>query len=333
MTSLSLSADFSNSDLIKLSDIPNLAVLEIINTTDSSKAFCVGDRLIREWHLAAMSHRAFSVLRLLRLWNFENITNRSLAFLDAFPALAVYDVGGCNVKYHPPPPRGWSQIWQENFSARLRHACLQRSQHFLFHRQDGATQVENVGLLQAGLEEPEVQQSTPHPKSDQPKAQGKMMFIPRAEVPNFLNQPTVASWLYEDVPERRSGKVDTWEKMTYELSPVVGDIRNDADLARAGFDITDQAVVGNALVNSVPMASLRLGPKCHLSSRERRTSCIRTDLLHPLNINKARVDSHGTFEEDSREPTRPRAAKQDRKEQGVMGSKKRKLNDLLNSFL
>ena len=333
MTSLSLSADFCNSDLIRLSDIPNLVVLEIINSTDSQKAFCVGDRLIREWHIAAKNNSAFSVLRFLRLWNFENVTNRSLAFLDAFPALAVYDVGGCNVKDQSSPPLGWSQIWQENFSARLQHACFQRSQRLLFHRKDGAAQVQNVALLQSGVEEPDSQQSTPHPKSDQLKNLGKMMFVPRAEVPKFLNQPAVSTWLDQDSSVRINETVDMWEKMTRTLCPIVGDIRNDADLVRAGFDITDQAVVRNALVNSAPMASLRLGPKCHLSSRARRTSCIRTDLLHPFNMNEARMDGHGTFEKDGRESKRTQAVKQDRQEHGVMKSKKRKLDDLLNSFL
>jgi hypothetical protein len=68
ITSLSITTVFPVPDLFKLSTIPNLGILEIINREGSSP-YGVGDRLIRAWHLAAVDNGAFSVLRILKLWN------------------------------------------------------------------------------------------------------------------------------------------------------------------------------------------------------------------------------------------------------------------------
>ena len=59
---------------------------------------------------------------------------------------------------------------------------------------------------------------------------------------------------------QRLSKPQTWDLPAYKSFARIGQLRNDADLFRAGVVIADQAVAGNELVNSVPMASLRLGP-------------------------------------------------------------------------
>lgn len=96
LTILSITNPLSTVDLVKLSSVKNLVALEIVSPVRLENT-AVDDRLVRAWSFAARDEGAFPVLRLLRLWNHEGITTQSLATLDSFPALAVYDIKGCNV--------------------------------------------------------------------------------------------------------------------------------------------------------------------------------------------------------------------------------------------
>lgn len=312
LASLSLSAGFPIPDLIRLSDVSNIAVLEVINTSRSAGAFCDGDRLVRAWHLAALNNGSFSVLRFLRLWNFQNVTGRSLEFLSAFPALAVYDVGGCNFDIEPQLSHlEWTQVYGDNDLRTLKDACLKCNQY----------------TLQSGSEESKSQQPTSH----QSNGHSKMRFRPRKLVRPVLD-PMLAASLVQKNLSSKNGVIATWEEMTYEFCPVVGELRNDADLAQAGFDIGDQVVVGNTLVNSIPVASLRLGRRQSFSFLDLRMTFIRTDLLYPFGMN-AREDAHNNVEEKGSQSTHRETNKRERQGQGVTQSKKRKLDDLLGSLL
>ena len=219
--------------------------------------FGVGDRLIRAWHLAASNDGAFPVLRILRLWNYENLTNKSLAFLNSFPALAIYDVAGCGFEQYAnshPRDLGWTPFAETNLPGILEDACMER-----------------ILLMQDRLSGgDESAQATAWQLSDDPTS---IWSIPRVDVPDFLVQTKLSSlselskqsrrWTFSgqtyQAPFPRSVRVDTWGDMLYKIFPRVGELWNDADFARAEVDIGDQVIVGNALRNSVPMASLRLG--------------------------------------------------------------------------
>lgn len=88
ITSLSITTSCPVPDLVKLSTVTNLGILEIINTK-GVEYIAVGDRLLRSWHIAAVENKAFTVLRILRLWRHEGLTEKSLSYLNGFPALAV----------------------------------------------------------------------------------------------------------------------------------------------------------------------------------------------------------------------------------------------------
>jgi hypothetical protein len=340
MTSLSITTHFSIPDLVRLSDIPNLSILEIINLSNSESAFGVGDRLIRAWSLAASNDGTFSVLRILRLWNYENLTSQSLAFLNSFPALALYDVAGCGFTLNTKLQArqlGWTPIVETDVTGVLKDACIER----ILLMQD------RLGVEAEPLQTVDAQQSN---------GQANMIFIPRAEVPRFLiktnlstlpqssGQPCDLSGTTDKIRIKKPGRwnrssgtfndsqpssratVHTWEDLMYKIFPRLGELRNDADLLRAGVDIGDQAVMGGRLVNSVPMAALRLGSPYSTTTTLRPLSFIRINL--PSTANAAtKVDGCDAVENVTKDLHNTKRKWQ------VMRGKKRKLDDLLDSFL
>lgn len=102
---LSITTAFSTSDLVELSALTNLVALEIINPSHGSggKAFdsIFGDRVIKTWSESAIKGEGFQVLRILKLRNFEGITNNCFQYINGFPVLAVFDVLECGFKGLP----------------------------------------------------------------------------------------------------------------------------------------------------------------------------------------------------------------------------------------
>ncbi|KAF4631194.1 hypothetical protein G7Y89_g6935 [Cudoniella acicularis] len=286
ITSLSITTIFSLPDLVKLSQVTNIGVLEIINTTgmktrssSSDKASQpVSDRLIRAWHFAALDENAFKVLRILRLWNHRELTSKSLEYLNSFPALALYDVRGCAFSLDAKIDAkrlGWKPTIEANVLGLLEAACVERAV-----------------LMQSslGIETKPVRKS----RACQIPDGAKVRRIPRSEVPSFLTRPEASlpgealieresfhriqanlDIIAQHHPEKaikdnrwkimdrhvfsKSRALETWEFTTYTSFARIGELRNDTDLSRAGVDVGDQVLVGNELVNSVPLVSLRLG--------------------------------------------------------------------------
>ena len=314
ITSLNITVPCPVPDLVRLSDVTNLAVLEIAyKKAVSDRASGIGDRLIRAWQLAALNSGAFPVLRILRLWDFKNVTERSLSFLNDFPALAVYDVRGCGFgsRSSPPPPLGWTRVSIDSLFNTLTSVYKDHVLSWFRRRNIGAE-------LEPKAEEANSQQSKPPPSF----GRNKMTFISRAEVPDILNESGFTPY--------RLG-ADMWEEITYRLSPLIGAARNDNDLARGKYIIGDPVAVQQVLGSSIPMVSLRLGYKRTASSSSRYTTYIRDSLTHPLNATVC--ESGRKVSEDGRESMHRETTKRERQGQDVMQKKKRKLNDLLNSLL
>jgi hypothetical protein len=138
-------------------------------------------------------------------------------------------------------------------------------------------------------------------------------MIPRAEIPKFITRSDppgqttshspgkLYNRIYYDLdqvharnPNKRIKKhawevldtlvysktraLETWEFRTLTSFCKVGELRNDKDLARAGIDIGDQAVVGKDLISSVPVVSLRLGP----SPKTPSSPFLRNELHRPF---------------------------------------------------
>jgi hypothetical protein len=290
LTSLSITTSFPMPDLVKLSSITNLGILEIVNPTKTKGHESldgpfpkIGDRLIRAWAQAALNHGAFSVLRILKLWNHQDLTSNSLVYVNSFPALAVYDVQGCGFDLRAKVDArrlGWKSTLDTNILGLLEAVCVERAM-----------------LMQVplGLDFKSLRRAS----SQQLWDGAKIKRMPRADVPKFLTRADNATpgqppkpfpyvtyrefQEYLDQEVRNNARVqklrwraldwglfqkfaalETWEFRNYTTFARIGEVRNDQDLQRAGVIIGDQAVIGDELVSSVPMVSLRLGqnPLC-----------------------------------------------------------------------
>jgi hypothetical protein len=345
ITYLSITTAFPVPDLFKLSSIPNLGVLEIINGIGRSP-YGVGDRLIRAWHLAAVENGAFPVLRILKLWNHEDLTSQSLIYLNSFTALAIYDVSGCGFTLNSKIDArrlGWRPTCDGDLEL-LEATCVKK-----------------VALLRAseGCVKNSVHKSSVRQFSD--KAQ--VATLPRAEVASFLtrlglptpevppvqknqdnavcledldkSEPELATRGKQkkvaDTVRIAKTEVETWDAPAHNLFARIGELRNDLDLARAGLAIGDQAVIGNQLVNSVPMVSLRLG-KTSPESNSQKLAFVRIKV--PLPTDEApKTRSHGHESRTENGPVTPVSAIPAPRAKPVMRKKKRALDDMLNSFL
>jgi hypothetical protein len=365
ITSLSITTAVPIPDLVKLSNVTNLGVLEIINA-DGCENMSVGDRLIRAWHLAALNNGAFSVLRILKLWNHEGLTTKSLSYLNSFPALAIYDVQGCSFDLNAKVEAtrlGWKPTLETNLLGLLETACAERA----------ALMRTNLGM------EARPPQSF---RSEHLWQGAKIKRIPRGDIPSFLAEADISkedesgssrtkshthdSENIQTKPRvRRRKPVEAWDVPTYRTFARIGELRNDSDLVRAGVVICDQAVVGSELVNSVPMVSLRVGKSplwLEFDSTDTRKSLISSSLdvgrkdkprlatstkrglafirikIPPAPPPAAKDDSHdslfaSTQNEASKRALSSQTALPRRQASGIVRNKKRKLDDVLSSFL
>jgi hypothetical protein len=358
ITSLSITVDIPVPQLVRLTSIANLGVLEISKGKDTLRydgqvqlAQGVSDRIIRAWQLAASTHGAFRVLRILRLWGHDEVTVNSLELVSMFPGLAVYDVGGCNFASAESQVQarnhGWAIAPTVKILELLDEMCKQRA----IWMQDHVSKVK----------------STHRPRSRPLWDEAIVNWVPRAKVPECFHQtkseePPERTLKIKPSKRKHAEKVDvnnmlaaldrprehrnissrrleqaqasmakvaetkppkTWDFEAYAAFARIGELRGDSDLARAGVIIGDQAVVGDQLVNSVRMASLHLGPTNFLSSANSKGPIFtRWEAPAPSDLALMRASLI------AREA--PSVAK--KPQPSVMKSKKRKLDDVLGSF-
>lgn len=86
---------FDTSQLLALSKLKNLGVLEMIqpaeSTTEKADFPRITDAVIRQW---AEEPDPFPALRVMKIWGDHFTTAQSLQYISRFPSLAVYDVAG-----------------------------------------------------------------------------------------------------------------------------------------------------------------------------------------------------------------------------------------------
>ncbi|OTA99974.1 hypothetical protein M426DRAFT_246696 [Hypoxylon sp. CI-4A] len=94
------SASFETHDLLSLTQLKNLGVLEIIQPKGATAQNFprVTDAVIRHW---SEEPNPFPVLRVMRIWGFDFTTMKSLQYLSKFPSLAIYDVAGRTLDWSP----------------------------------------------------------------------------------------------------------------------------------------------------------------------------------------------------------------------------------------
>lgn len=342
LTSLSVTTPFPVPDLCAISSIKNLCVLEIINTSYANR-MDVSDRVVRAWQLAALEEGAFQLLRIMKLWGYDEVTQHSLAFLNSFPALALFEIGNCVVDTGAELRArqiGWKTIRARESLQFLDELCSKRISSIKSNNGDQ----KYVGAVYA------------QPLGD---ASG-IRSMPRSEVSKFLTQkesptdggPSVKLGLesmepkvvkidddllrtrkrikHQTTRDKRSQaeSPETWDFRTYTSFSRIGELREDLDLAKAGVFMGEQVAVANQLVNSVPLVSLCVGPTQPITSR------LNLDALVFLRIK-------GSDTKEVKRKERPPSASRSTQtglpskesRHNVNKIKKRNLDDLLGSFM
>lgn len=337
ITCLSITVACQIPDLVKLSQVVNLGVLHIVNTTGMPD---IGDRLIRAWHFAALNDGSFRVLRILKLWNHEELTCNSLPLINSFPALAVYDVRGCCFAADADiqaKALGWQVARKANYLVELNKICQERA----------AATGQQLGSIAS---------------YSQPWNDGaRIRLISRAKVAQFIASREIGNGEEQsnlpgdpDFPDILKSKAkpskknsrkqkgtsiprlasvvkatETWDFPTYAAFARIGELCNDNDLSDAGVTVGKQAVVGDELVNSVPMAFLCLGIAPPPSTKSRGFVFLRR---HVISEKRTQIVEQMSRPELN-EVVKPQNASHKRSAPVVMRAKKRKLDDILGSFL
>lgn len=200
--------------------------LDIIGDGDRFESW-VTNRTIRAWSSAAQSESAFPVLRVLKLSFHPQVTEASLAYIDSFPSLDIYEVESCGFDWKTIKKlrlRSWHPT-QNPALPYLEHECTDRAE---------TTRIKLGGS----------------PKKTPIWYLRRVTLLPRAQVPKFL--------AYEQ--RIRTGFYDrVLRDLGYEKVCRIGEIRDDGDFERAGIDIGDQPIYDGELISPLPIANIRLG--------------------------------------------------------------------------
>lgn len=284
IASLSIGVVCSVVELVQLTKINNLGILEIINPDPWGKTSSgVGDVVLRAWSREADKNGAFSVLRILRLWNHKDLTGKSLQYIKSFPALALFDVRDCgfgsdlnsDLKWEFEAEKlGWVTIHDTNVLNVLEDKCNER------HKKMSAG-------FYMGYQLPErrfTRALWPGSRVRRAERFDVRSFFDQSQR-SFDNNPSngsnlwatnSAKWLDKLKKELAEGD-ELWDSLSWDIYwntgdkelwetsyaacwARVGEIREDRDLEMAGVrGIEKLTFVGPYLVSPVPMAYIRLG--------------------------------------------------------------------------
>lgn len=338
---------FSVPDLVKLSKITNLGVLEILNNIEIlnhdgvSKTLTngIGDRIVRAWHTASLNEGAFRVLRILKLWYHKELTSNTLAYVTSFPSLAVYDVRGCDFGSEAYPlakDYGWELSSNRNILAQLEHRCEER----VLEMQQVCEKDRPPARYLRGSHAQHLWDNGKRvliPREDAQRLHGQKSIkgMKDASGPHIPKKPKTQQ--SEDEPgghERTLCKSaaaglsapKNWDFEIYCAFVRIGELRDDSDLTRAGVHIGAHAVAVNELISSIPLVSICLGPKPSRPLLSRGFTFMRIKI--PSRI-FAKTDCHaGALDASCTSNTTNK-----RRCPSIMRAKKRKLDDVLSSFL
>lgn len=231
----------------------NLGILELIQPADElGDVFpSVNDRVIRGW---TEGENPFPLLRILRIWGDQTVTQKSLSWVAKFPSLALYDVTGARDDWTSPFDDAAEAGWEvTDVSARqegtlLRNLMLLVPETHIIKTQDSIKSVETDLVTLC---------------SD---SQCAIKFVPDREAPSLLNYLTDTGKKYmpswdPDAASRQAGACHgvAFEAWAFWLYSFLGQLSSDIDIASQGHSVDQQAVAGPFVLPSRPMACLFLG--------------------------------------------------------------------------
>lgn len=234
ITCLTITASFTIPDLLKLSSIKNLGILELVQPpserSEDHEVFAnvINDRLIRTWAESASSDKkAFPLLRVLRFVGCSFMSASSLKHVNSFPALALLDLEGFDLDIlaaiEIADQVGWKQIQPDKL-----HSA--RGVPILFRSDDDG--------------------------------------LPADEISTWGNLQSQANIQTEIVSESETKHVLSRRFSTYLDFVAIGRKRDNGDLQEIGLHGASKTFHGQAF-SSIPTAVMRLGPENQVRNRKR----------------------------------------------------------------
>ncbi|KAH6677777.1 hypothetical protein F5X68DRAFT_157007 [Plectosphaerella plurivora] len=322
---------FDTHELMALSDLRNLVVLEIIQPSDEMRAVFprTTDRLVRGW---SEKTDPFPLLRVLRIWGDESTSENSLQYLGAFPSLMLYDVNGARSAWENidsmAPQNGWkvaeplqglqdSLLWylmlfspmNEDNPAKLRDIARNIDEGLINFCLDDSR---SIGVV---------------PAQDAPPMMQHIEDAAKSSLPMYLDGPTGSSQACKTFP------FETW---AFFLASCLGQATNDSDLQQNGAAPKQQTVAEKLILPSKPMACLQLG-HCGRAGISPAVAYVRRGLfatarytLHKMPAGKATA---GTADQRTANFMKPEAQFSS-VETGLRlnRKKRRRMDDILQSF-
>lgn len=258
ITQLTISGNcsFTTNELLHLTEIKNLGVLELIQPADELLATFpdVNDSLVRGW---AEQPNAFPLLRILRIWGNQSVTQQSLHWVTKFQSLVMYDVMGSRddweSAYHLAAEEGW-QVSQPRSG--LEDSLLQ---YLMLFSPQQELPLKRLKVLARNIDTDLVSLCS------DPRCAIK--FVPHGEAPplmDYLTDPAKVSRASSCNPdtalrEARACHGIAFEAWAFWLYSLVGQLTADQDLDSQDMKPELQTVVGPFVLPSKPMACLFLG--------------------------------------------------------------------------
>jgi hypothetical protein len=275
IASLSITFACTVVEFVQLAEISNLGILEIINSEPCGKIPSgVSDIVIKSWGREADENGAFPVLRVLRLWNHEDLTEKSLQYIQSFPALALFDVRSCciinNEKIVSEAEKfGWMTLRNKNLLDVLEEKCSKMHKRMSVSPPSDFGQGERMftkalwpesrvhRVVRSEVESSFVQSVT-NSENDSPSidsdAARRSDYV--KEVAEGDEEWVSLSWdMFCNARDK-----EPWESSYAACWTRIGEICDDRDLVLAGVrNIEQKTFVGPHLISPVPMAYIRLG--------------------------------------------------------------------------
>ncbi|KAI9731436.1 MAG: hypothetical protein M1818_007826 [Claussenomyces sp. TS43310] len=292
ITSLSIAAPFTVPEFVHLSNLTNLGTLEITGVTyprissesdlvSDDVSSSVTDRVVRAWSHAALENGAFKVLRVLKLYQHEEVTDAVLGYIEAFPALMLFEVQDCHfsestIRYAADLGWfGWSCDSDAHETALevLTRECAAKACGLEGTPKTRDLSVGKPEALWDGSRihwlsrEFAIQSLTKRwndrlspavasQSADDALQRSLNSLSAKTEVPVGRDRFTVCDYdLFQAI-----SNLQTWDYESYTQFHLIGQLRDDADLKVAGMSPDLQALVCGSIVSGFPMAVIRLGP-------------------------------------------------------------------------
>ncbi|KAM3451272.1 hypothetical protein MY3296_005416 [Beauveria thailandica] len=253
---------FEGNELLALADMKNLGVLELIKPADGSFASFpkVNDRIIRGWSEAV---DPFPLLRVLKIWGDQTVTEVSLRWVAKFPSLVLYDViagkDGWTSASEEAKATGWTvsqQISRSEDISILRYLTLFDPGEKMY--------MERFVSLSRSIDDDLINLSS--------DARCVLKHVPYNEAPPLLDclmEPATVSVIQPDyyrkaVPtEAQFCHEAAFEAWAFWLYSLIGQLSSDRDMESRGIKPEQHTVAGPFVLPSKPMACLFLGHSGH----------------------------------------------------------------------